>query len=163
MTDDRLLRPLPHFCACGAEAQLVKQKSKTKPYRRYQVQCLDEYSCSNQGSQEVYAWQAVLSWNKSPLSEKPEYLEIPGYDFSNFFTVKDIKEFLKQRRLELEKIIHAKKEQGIKRHHPELEKLRVELAWIIYGQSWIRYYNRQKHQSLFSQSKSSEVCETPMY
>lgn len=143
--DKALLNPEPNFCICEAEPEVVHDVSPVAVVNRkirYWVQCLD---CGNRGRPEKTRWQAVLSWNKSPLSENPEDWTLPHIDMRGM-TLDEKKESLVQNRQILEEEARKLKEQGITRDDQASELNRAKLAWNIYGQSLLKLQMKSKRQ-----------------
>lgn len=132
------LKPEINFCTCGCEARLVKERSaeSEKGKLRYVVRCLDEM-CGRQGRYTQYPWQAILEWNKSPMSEFPEDFRIP------FMTLhglggEEIRGKLNEKRVELEQLIKKLRSEKVGGNTEQMKIARLQLMWVIYAQSWAK-------------------------
>jgi hypothetical protein len=98
-------------CACGAEGQIGK-----------------------------HDWRAVLDWNKSPLSENPDYRTLPLFRLGNL-DLDQARERLIGIRRDLEL---RSKEAGLRRDLGEAvgrayqQRLQAFLAWCIYAQGLVK-------------------------
>lgn len=133
------LKPEINFCTCGCEARLVKERSaeSEKGKLRYVVRCLDETSCGKQGRYTQYPWQAILEWNKSPMSEFPDDFKIPFINLTGL-SGEDIRQKLNTERLDLEQRIKQLKADKVSGNAEEMKIARLQLMWVIYGQSWAK-------------------------
>lgn len=132
------LKPEINFCTCGCEARLVKERSaeSEKGKLRYVVRCLDEI-CGHQGRYTQYPWQAILEWNKSPMSEFPEDFSIPFMTFTGL-SGEGIRQKLNERRMELEQKIKQLRAEKVSGNAEEMKISRLQLMWVIYAQSWAK-------------------------
>ncbi len=132
------LKPEINFCTCGCEARLVKERSaeSEKGKLRYVVRCLDEM-CGRQGRYTQYPWQAILEWNKSPMSEFPEDFHIP---FMSFYGLsgEEIRGRLNEKRIELEQLIKKLRSEKVSGNTEAMKIARLQLMWVIYAQSWAK-------------------------
>lgn len=140
------LKPEINFCACGCEARLVKEQAPQKGKFQYSVQCLDD-ACGNKFSPVPFPWQAILEWNKSALSEFPDDFKIPFVNLAGL-SAREIDACLRDQKskieVELKKLSEAKKRQS----NDRLKILRLQLSWVLYGQSWSQH-----------KYSESELCE----
>lgn len=132
------LKPEINFCTCGCEARLVKERSaeSEKGKLRYVVRCLDEM-CGRQGRYTQYPWQAILEWNKSPMSEFPEDFRIPFMSFHGL-SGEEIRTRLNDRRVELEQQIKKLRTEKMGASTEPMKIARLQLMWVIYAQSWAK-------------------------
>ncbi|NRA72087.1 MAG: hypothetical protein HRU24_13780 [Gammaproteobacteria bacterium] len=82
-------------------------------------------------------WQAVIEWNKSPLSKKPPYQQFPIFGLSNLNKA-DAKEKLINIRLDLEQRKKQKIAQKERLYNDHYERLKAFLAWAIYAQTVVK-------------------------
>lgn len=132
------LKPEINFCTCGCEARLVKERSaeSEKGKLRYVVRCLDEI-CGQQGRYTQYPWQAILEWNKSPMSEFPDDFNIPFMNLAGLGG-EEIRQRLNERRVELEQKIKQLRADKVSGNADDMKISRLQLMWIIYAQSWAK-------------------------
>lgn len=132
------LKPEINFCTCGCEARLVKERSaeSEKGKLRYVVRCLDQI-CGHQGRYTQYPWQAILEWNKSPMSEFPEDFSIPFMTLTDL-AGEEIRSKLNERRLDLEQKIKQLRAEKVSGNTEEMKIARLQLMWVIYAQSWAK-------------------------
>ena len=132
------LKPEINFCTCGCEARLIKERSaeSEKGKLRYVVRCLDEI-CGHQGRYTQYPWQAILEWNKSPMSEFPEDFRIPFMTFAGM-SGEEIRQKLNGVRIELEQKIKQLRAEKVSGNNEEMKISRLRLMWVIYAQSWAK-------------------------
>lgn len=132
------LKPEINFCTCGCEARLVKERSaeSEKGKLRYVVRCLDQI-CGHQGRYTQYPWQAILEWNKSPMSEFPEDFSIPFMSLTDL-AGEEIRSKLNERRLDLEQKIKQLRAEKVSGNTEEMKIARLQLMWVIYAQSWAK-------------------------
>ena len=132
------LKPEINFCTCGCEARLVKERSaeSEKGKLRYVVRCLDQI-CGHQGRYTQYPWQAILEWNKSPMSEFPEDFSIPFMSLTDL-AGEEIRSKLNERRLDLEQKIKQLRAEKVSGNAEEMKIARLQLMWVIYAQSWAK-------------------------
>ena len=132
------LKPEINFCTCGCEAILVKERSaeSEKGKLRYVVRCLDQI-CGNQGRYTQYPWQAILEWNKSPMSEFPDDFKIPFMNLQDL-PADDVRAKLNERRLELEQTIKQLRLEKVSGNTEQMKIARLQLMWVIYAQSWAK-------------------------
>ena len=132
------LKPEINFCTCGCEARLVKERSaeSEKGKLRYVVRCLDQI-CGHQGRYTQYPWQAILEWDKSPMSEFPEDFSIPVMSLTDL-AGEEIRSKLNERRLDLEQKIKQLRAEKVSGNTEEMKIARLQLMWVIYAQSWAK-------------------------
>ena len=132
------LKPEINFCTCGCEARLVKERSaeSEKGKLRYVVRCLDEI-CGHQGRYTQYPWQAILEWNKSPMSEFPEDFQIPFMNLAGL-SGEEIRQRLNEHRMALEQKIKQLRAEKVSGNTEEMKIARLQLMWVIYAQSWAK-------------------------
>lgn len=82
-------------------------------------------------------WQAVIEWNKSPLSTKPLYQQFPIFGL-NDLNKADAKEKLILIRLDLEQRKKQKIAQRERLYNDHYERLKAFLAWTIYAQTVVK-------------------------
>lgn len=132
------LKPEINFCTCGCEARLVKERSaeSEKGKLRYVVRCLDEM-CGRQGRYTQYPWQAILEWNKSPMSEFPDDFRIPFMTLHGL-AGEEIRGKLNEKRVELEQLIKKLRSEKVGGNTEQMKIARLQLMWVIYAQSWAK-------------------------
>ena len=150
------LKPEINFCTCGCEARLVKERSaeSEKGKLRYVVKCLDE-GCGHQGRYTQYPWQAILEWNKSPMSEFPEDFKIPFLPLTGLGG-EEIRQKLNERRLELEQKIKQFRAEKMSGNAEEMKISRLQLMWVIYAQSWAKLKFPREEELAVSREGSEE-------
>ena len=139
-------------CVCGNQqvtciydfpllpSQLPGANNGTRPKKTksYFVVCP---RCGRAGRALRKPWLAILDWNKSKLSEKPDYTTIPFF-FLEHLSPQEAKEQLILIRTDLElRIKEAKLRRQLGRTNTNkkyIEKLKAYLAWCIYAQSLIK-------------------------
>ena len=151
------LKPEINFCTCGCEARLVKERSaeSEKGKLRYVVRCLDEM-CGHQGRYTQYPWQAILEWNKSPMSEFPEDFSIP------FMTLhgmggEEVRLRLNEKRVELEQLIKKLRADKVSGNTEEMKIARLQLMWIIYAQSWAKLKYPREDELLSAEERAQQA------
>lgn len=151
------LKPDINFCTCGCEARLVKERSaeSEKGKLRYVVRCLDEM-CGRQGRYTQYPWQAILEWNKSPMSEFPEDFRIPFMSFHGL-AGEEIRLKLNEKRVELEQLIKKLRSEKVSGNAEQMKIARLQLMWIIYAQSWAKLKFPREEELLAAQEKAQRV------
>ncbi|HVL01304.1 MAG TPA: hypothetical protein VM553_15915 [Dongiaceae bacterium] len=153
------LKPEINFCTCGCEARLVKERSaeSEKGKLRYVVRCLDEI-CGRQGRYTQYPWQAILEWNKSPMSEFPEDFRIP---FLNLHGLggEEIRSKLNEKRVELEQLIKKLRSEKIGGNNEQMKIARLQLMWVIYAQSWAKLKYPREDELLAAAERNEQAHE----
>lgn len=131
---DPLAQTVEHInrcAACGAFARLTRNE------RRYQVKCV---RCTGSGPVARKPWQAIVDWNKSPLSTNPSYRTLPLFGLASLAPA-EAKERLIGIRRDLEL---RTKEAGLERNLGKgvgenyLQRLKALLAWCIYAQGLVK-------------------------
>ena len=96
--------------------------------------------CSNCGSRGLACkkdWQAVIEWNKSPLSQKFNYRDFPIFGLKNLS-----KNEAKARLVEIRSDLETRKKEKIvskdRLYNQHYERIRAFLAWAIYAQTIIK-------------------------
>lgn len=130
---DPLQDPARHLnrCAgCGSTPRLTKNGP------RWQAKC----TCGAEGLVGKHDWRAVLDWNKSPLSENPDYRTLPLFGLGQLDPEQARERLIGIRRdLEL-----RSKEAGLRRDLGEAvgrayqQRLQAFLAWCIYAQGLVK-------------------------
>ncbi len=133
-----LFEPDLNFCVCGCEAELAHERNPQSQHgkKRYVVRCLDD-GCGNIGRYASYPWQAILDWNKSPLSDFPEFPEIPFMSLTGM-TYDDLQQKLRDVRADLEQSVKTLKDAGKTMQQDALREAKAKLMWVIYAQSWTK-------------------------
>lgn len=155
------LKPEINFCTCGCEARLVKERSadSEKGKLRYVVRCLDEM-CGRQGRYTQYPWQAILEWNKSPMSEFPEDFRIPFMTFHGL-AGEEIRLKLNEKRVELEQLIKKLRADKVSGNTEQMKIARLQLMWVIYAQSWAKLKFPREEEILAAQERERLAQEQP--
>lgn len=154
------LKPEINFCTCGCEARLVKERSadSEKGKLRYVVRCLDEV-CGHQGRYTQYPWQAILEWNKSPMSEFPDDFKVPFMSLTGLGG-EETRRQLNERRLSLEHQIKQLRAEKVSGNTESMKIARLQLMWVIYAQSWAKLKYPREEELTAMQEKHAEEVET---
>lgn len=154
------LKPEINFCSCGCEARLIKERSadSEKGKLRYVVRCLDEEACGNQGRYTQYPWQAILEWNKSPMSEFPDDFKIPFMSLAGLGG-EETRRQLNERRLALEHKIKQLRAEKVSGNTESMKIARLQLMWVIYAQSWAKLKYPREEELMAMQEKRMVTME----
>ena len=102
--------------------------------KSYFIRC---NSCGQTGLACKKNWQAVIEWNKSPLSQKFPYQQFPIFGLRQLTKV-EAKEKLVEIRQDLESRKKQKIAQKERLYNDHYERLKAFLAWTIYAQTIVK-------------------------
>ncbi len=128
-------------CICGAKPLLKGTRSGNSV--RWQVVCP---KCGRTAEGSKKKWQAVINWNKAPVSKMPHWKRLPIFGLWRFRTVEEAGEYLKEVRTVLENRLKEAKsrlKEGIPVGRKYEERLRAFLAWTIYAQGVAKYWKNK--------------------
>lgn len=113
---------------------LVNKNPDNLLKKSYFIRCT---CCGRSGLACKKNWQAVIEWNKSPLSRKFPYQQFPIFGLSQL-SKSEAKMKLVEIRQDLEKRKKQKIAQKERLYNDHYERLKAFLAWTIYAQTIIK-------------------------
>lgn len=102
--------------------------------KSYFIRCV---TCGQSGLACKKDWQAVIEWNKSPLSKKFPYQQFPIFGLRQL-TKEQAKEKLVEIRQDLERRKKTKIAQKERLYNDHYERIKAFLAWTIYAQTIVK-------------------------
>jgi hypothetical protein len=141
-----------NLCHCGKPGVLANDAPSPTPRRAtpavepsasyWYVYC---QSCQTNGPATRNNWQAILDWNRGPLSKKPSYGDLPLFGLAPL-TPEEALARLNSIRLDLELRIKEARHKRDDKTIPEKDKpggryvarMRAYLAWAIYAQTLLK-------------------------
>lgn len=149
-----------NLCNCGKPGVLVNDIPAPIPRRvKPIVEPLAPYwhvycqSCQVDGPATRNHWQAILDWNRGPLSKKPPYGDLPLFGLG-LLTPEQALTRLNSIRLDLELRIKEARHKRYDKTIPDKDKpggryvakMRAYLAWAIYAQMLLKIEEMKKHE-----------------
>ena len=131
-------------CICGSIPRLEREGPG------WIVKC---QKCGNEGIGSKKRWQAVLNWNKAPVSEMPDWRELPLFNLDRFNSPGDARNYLKGVRKVLEnRLAEAREKSKRPGKRPPGKKyvrnLIGYLAWCIYVQGVCKYWDKKSKENI---------------
>jgi hypothetical protein len=113
---------------------LVNKETAQINKKSYFIRCVD---CGSVGLACKKNWQAVIEWNKSPLSQKFPYQQFPIFGLNQLTKIQ-----AKQRLVDIRQDLELRKKQKIAQndrlYNNHYERIKAFLAWTIYAQTIIK-------------------------